>query len=205
MANKFHEITFTESVKKTQEQYCSRRHYAKFENGADTNNVLSINEIEFIRSQNQFYMATVNEAGHPYVQFRGGDYGFLKVLDEKTLGFADFRGNLQYISVGNLSKNNKVALILLDYPSRTRLKILAEAEVKNAKDEPELIEQFKVERYKAKIERAMILHIEAFDWNCPQHIPQRFTIEQIEKLNAPIYEHIEKLEKEIEHLKKANK
>ena len=146
-------------------------------------------------------MATVGEDNQPYIQFRGGPKGFLKILDDKTLGFADFRGNLQYISVGNLTVNDKAALFLMDYPNQTRLKILVRVEIKDAKDAPELIEKLAIPDYKAKIERAMILSIEAFDWNCRQHITQRFTTDQIKQMVTPLYEHIEKLEKEIKELK----
>ncbi len=117
MSNKFWDITFTSEVKAAQEHYGSRSHYAKSENGAAKNICLTENEIEFIGERDGFYMATVGENEQPYIQFRGGEPGFLKVLDEKTLGFADFRGNLQYISVGNLSVNNRAALILMDYPN----------------------------------------------------------------------------------------
>jgi predicted pyridoxine 5'-phosphate oxidase superfamily flavin-nucleotide-binding protein len=146
-------------------------------------------------------MATVGEKGQPYIQFRGGKRGFLKILDDKTLGFADFRGNLQYISVGNVSKNKSVALFLMDYANQRRLKILAEVEVKDADEVPELIEKLRAADYKAKIERAMILHLKAFDWNCPQHITPRFTIEEIKTMNAPLYDYVEKLEAEIKKLK----
>ena len=127
----------------------------------------------------------------------------MKVLDAKTLAYADFRGNRQYISVGNLSENKCAALILMDYANRRRLKIFARIEVFEAKDAPKLIAKLENPNYKAKIERAMILHVEAFDWNCPQHITPRYTIEEIKRINQPLYEHIEKLEAEIELLKGA--
>jgi len=205
MTNKYYEIMFTPSVKAAQTHYGSRQHYAKFEGEESKFIGLSDAEEEFISGRDGFYLATVGENDYPYVQFRGGARGFLKVLDAKTLGFADFRGNLQYISVGNLSKNNRAALFLMDYPNQRRLKILASIEVKDAKDAPELIEILRVPDYKAKIERAMILHVEAFDWNCPQHITPRFTIEEIRAANAPLYEHIEKLEAEIQQLKENRK
>lgn len=205
MSNKFWDITFTDSVKKAQEHYGSRTFFAKSENGADGNNVLTESENEFIAERDGFYLATVNENGHPYIQFRGGKRGFLKVLDERTLGFADFRGNLQYISVGNLSRNNRVALFLMDYAHQRRLKILAQAEVKDAGEVPQLVENLRLENYKAKIERAVILHLEAFDWNCPQHITPRFTIDEVKAINAPLYEYVEKLEAEIRKLKSDTK
>lgn len=201
MSNKFYDITFTADVKAAQERYGSRRQYERMRAVGERNAVLSDAEIDFIERADGFYMATVNADGQPYIQFRGGKNGFLKVLDEKTIGFADFRGNLQYISVGNLSANKKVALFLMDYANRRRLKILASVEIKDAADAPELIEKLKVEDYEAKIERAVILHIEAFDWNCPQHITPRYTSEEIKQMVQPMNEYIEKLEKEIDKLK----
>lgn len=202
MSHKFFDLTFTESVKAAQEKYGSRKNYARMEGGKSDFYGLTGNERDFIEQRDGFYMATVNSEGQPYIQFRGGAKGFLKVLDDKTLGFADFRGNLQYISVGNLSENKKAALFLMDYPNQTRLKILANAEVIDARNKPEILEKLIVPDYKAKIERAFILHIEAFDWNCPQHITQRFTMDEVKQMVAPMYEHIAKLEGEIEELKR---
>ena len=165
------------------------------------NTSLSDAEIDFIERMDGFYISTMGEQGQPYIQFRGGRRGFLKVLDETTLGFADFRGNLQYISVGNLRENRKAALFLMDYPNRSRLKILAEAEVKDILEAPELIEKLVDNDYAAKIERFVILHVEAFDWNCQQHITPRYTIEEIRLMIQPLNEHIQTLEKEIEKLK----
>lgn len=201
MSHKFFDLTFTESVKKVQEKYGSRRNYARFEGGKPDFYGLGDAEQDFIEQRDGFYMATVNNEGQPYIQFRGGAQGFLKVLDHKTLGFADFRGNMQYISVGNLNENKKAALFLMDYASQTRLKILANVEVFAAKDVPEIIEELTVPDYKAKIERAMILHVEAFDWNCPQHITPRYTMDEIKQMVAPMNEHIAKLEAEIAELK----
>jgi predicted pyridoxine 5'-phosphate oxidase superfamily flavin-nucleotide-binding protein len=197
MSHKFYDLTFTESVKAAQEHYGSRRSLARFETGEESKfEGLTDAEIEFINQRDDFYLATVSANGQPYIQFRGGAAGFLKVLDANTLGYADFRGNLQYISVGNLRKNKKAALFLMDYANRRRLKILARIEVRDADEAPELIAKLAVPAYKAKIERAMILRVEAFDWNCPQHITPRFTTEEIKARIAPLYEHIEKLEAE---------
>lgn len=201
MSNKFYDITFTDNVKKTQEKYGSRRQYAKSEGGIEKNTRLSDAEIDFIERADGFYMATVGEQNQPYIQFRGGKRGFLKILDEKTLGFADFRGNLQYISVGNLQQNKKAALFLMDYANQRRLKILAEVEIKDASEVPKLIEKLEDNDYKAKIERAFILHVEAFDWNCPQHITPRYTIDEIKRIVQPMNDHIERLEREIAELK----
>lgn len=196
MANKFYELTFTPSVKAAQTQYGSRRNYAKFEAGESEGSGLTEAEIEFISARDGFYLATVGENGQPYIQYRGGKPGFLKALDDKTLGFADFRGNLQYISVGNLRQNGKAALFLMDYANRQRLKILARVEVKDVQEAPELVEKLAMPGYPARIERVMILHVEAFDWNCPQHITPRYTTGEIQELIAPLYEQIEKLEAE---------
>jgi predicted pyridoxine 5'-phosphate oxidase superfamily flavin-nucleotide-binding protein len=201
MSHKFFDLTFTESVKVAQEKYGSRKNYARMEGGKPDFYGLTDAEQDFIEQRDGFYLATVNSEGQPYIQFRGGAKGFLKVLDDKTLGFADFRGNVQYISVGNLQENKKAALFLMDYPNQTRLKILANVEVIDARNKPEIVENLVVPGYKAKIERAMILHVEAFDWNCPQHITQRYTIDEVKQMVAPMTEHIAKLEAEIEELK----
>lgn len=200
MPNPFAEIAFTDSVKKTQEHYGTRKANQRLEN-ADRLDEITRREAQFIAERDGFYMATVNENGHPYVQFRGGPKGFLKTLDEKTLGYADFRGNLQYISVGNLNANNKAALFLMDYPNQARLKIFAEIEIIDAAEDPALIEKLAMSGYAAKIERAMILHVEAYDWNCPQHLTPRFTLEEIEAGTRPLRDRIAKLEAEIAALK----
>jgi uncharacterized protein len=162
---------------------------------------LTIAETEFIATRDSFYLATVGANGYPYVQFRGGPPGFLRVMDAQTLGYADFRGNRQYITVGNLDQNNRAALILMDYANRSRLKIYARIEVINPNDRTELMERLRVPGYDAKLERAMLLHVEAFDWNCPQHITPRFTMEEIQAMNAPLYEHVAKLEAELTRLR----
>lgn len=201
MSHKFYDLTFTPSVKLAQERYGSRKKLERFEGGEPDFNGLSDAETDFIGSRDGFYMATVSENGQPYIQFRGGPPGFLKVLDERTLGFADFRGNLQYISVGNLAANAKAALFLMDYANKARLKILVQAEVKPAAEVPDLIAELEMPDYRAKIERAVILHVEAFDWNCPQHITPRYTMAEVEQMILPLRDHIENLEKEIAVLK----
>jgi predicted pyridoxine 5'-phosphate oxidase superfamily flavin-nucleotide-binding protein len=158
-------------------------------------------EAEFIAGRDSFYMATISETGWPYIQHRGGPPGFLKVIDERTLGFADFRGNRQYISLGNLYDNDRTSLMLMDYPNRTRLKILARTEVRDLKDSPELAAQLAIPGYKAKVERAMLFKLEAFDWNCPQHITPRFTEAEIGAALAPIQLRLKDLAAENEALK----
>jgi uncharacterized protein len=194
-------MTFTKGVKDAQVHYGTRAIYAKQEGGPESNAEFSDAEADFIEQMDGFYFATVSETGSPYIQFRGGKPGFLKVLDERTLGFADFRGNLQYISVGNLASNTKAALLLMDYAHRRRLKILATVEIRDAAGANELIELLRVADYKAKVERAVILHLDAFDWNCPQHITAKYTLDQISGIVAPLHERIAKLEKENAGLK----
>lgn len=201
MAKNFAEIAFTESVKARQEQSGSRQQYARMDRlGRGT--TLTLAEIEFITARDCFYLATVGENGYPYVQFRGGPPGFLRVMDAQTLGYADFRGNRQYITVGNLSQNDRAALILMDYANRSRLKLYARIEVVEAKDGSELMARLRVPGYDAQLERAMLLHVEAFDWNCPQHITPRFTMEEIQSMTAPLHEHVAKLERELARLRR---
>jgi uncharacterized protein len=179
MAKNFASLAFTDAVKSLQEKNGSRSSYARMEQQAYVDG-LTENEIDFISQRDSFYMATVGENGFPYIQHRGGPKGFVKVLDAKRIGFIDFRGNMQYISVGNLAGNKNVSLIMVDYPARTRLKILAKAEIVELKDDPVLYDLLNLNEYKFKPERMMVLHIEAYDWNCPQHITPRYTVEEIE-------------------------
>lgn len=203
MAKNYGEIAFTESVKREQEKHGSRRQYERFGRVA-RGTELSAAESEFIAERDSFYIATVSETGYPYVQFRGGRKGFLKVLDSKTLAFEDFRGNMQYISTGNLEKNDRAALILMSYPTRQRLKIFARIEIIEKGTNDELFDKIDDPDYPAIIERVMILHVEAFDWNCPQHITPRYTLEEIREINQPLYEHIERLEEELRELRSRN-
>jgi predicted pyridoxine 5'-phosphate oxidase superfamily flavin-nucleotide-binding protein len=154
------------------------------------------NEEAFIEARDSFYMASVSETGWPYVQYRGGPPGFLKVLDETTLAFADFRGNRQYISVGNLDASDRVALILVDYPRRARLKILAHAERLKLDADPALLARVIDPGYRAKPERIFRLRLAAFDWNCPQHIVPRFTQAEISRAVQPLRDKVDALEAE---------
>ncbi len=178
MNQNFTKVAFTDSVKKIQELYGSRKSYARIEISGDKY-VLTDREIPFIKSRDSFYIATVGENGWPYVQFRGGPKGFLKVIDNTTLGYADFRGNMQYISAGNINSNSRASLFLIDYPSRQRLKIWAESKVVEADDDQELLKKLIVPGYEAKIERMIVFNILAYDWNCSQHITPRYTTEEI--------------------------
>jgi len=182
MSQNFMQLAFTETVKAQQEAQGSRDAYDKMEAKSPDQSKLSMREVSFIRKRDGFYLSTVGENGWPYVQFRGGPRGFLKVIDESTLAFADFRGNMQYISSGNLQATKKAAMILLDYPTRTRVKIWAETEILNPEGNPELLEKLTDPGYKAKVERIILFHIKAFDWNCPQHITPKFTFDEMKTM-----------------------
>lgn len=154
------------------------------------------NEAAFIAERDSFYLATVSQSGWPYVQHRGGPPGFVKMLDDKTLALPDFAGNRQYISLGNVSEEDRVSLILVDYPRRARLKILARMEAGDLNDEPELAQRLALPGYRARVERALVLRLETFDWNCPQHITPRFTAAQVEAGALPLRERLAALEAE---------
>lgn len=158
-------------------------------------------EVTFISQRDSFYMATVSQTNWPYVQHRGGPPGFLKVLDEKTLAFADYRGNRQYISLGNLTANDRVALFLMDYAAKARLKIYAHVEAIPLDANPDLTARVSLPGYKAKLERVLLLHLVAFDWNCPQHITPRFTEAQIAEGLEPLRERLAMLEAENANLR----
>lgn len=200
VAKNFVSIAFTNAAKAMQEKLGSRASYARMERDTYVDG-LTESEIDFISQRDSFYMASIGENNFPYIQHRGGPKGFVKVLDDRRIGFIDFRGNMQYITVGNIATNNNVALIMVDYPTRTRLKILAKAEIVEMKDDPKLFDLLDLNEYKFKPERMMVLHVEAYDWNCPQHITPRYTVENIEDAFASQREHIAKLEAEVKELK----
>jgi hypothetical protein len=138
-------------------------------------------------------MATVSETGWPYVQHRGGPVGFVRVLDARTIGFADFRGNRQYVSVGNLMRDDRVSLLFMDYPNRARLKVLGRVSLIR-REQREILDRLEVSSYRARVERGFLIRVEAFDWNCPQHITQRFTLAEVEEATAPLRRRIAELE-----------
>jgi ferredoxin-NADP reductase/predicted pyridoxine 5'-phosphate oxidase superfamily flavin-nucleotide-binding protein len=201
MARAFTEITFTSSVKAAQARYGSLTANQSFEQAEDPRNLLTDREAEFIAGRDNFYQASVSETGWPYVQFRGGPKGFLKVLDERTIGYADFRGNVQYISTGNINADGRVSLILMDYPNRRRLKIWTRARIVHENEDPDLLARLEIPTYRARVERAVIMTVEAYDWNCPQHITPRFTEEEIKGYVAPLRQRIQDLATENESLK----
>ena len=183
MGHRFAEIAFTESVQQVQKQNGSDKAYARLHGGEDSNHRLSQREADFIGARDSFYMASVSETGWPYVQHRGGPAGFVRIIDEQTIGFADYRGNRQYVSVGNLRKDDRVSLFFMDYPNRTRLKMLGHVRL-IGEDEPELLAQLETDDYRARVERGFLIRIEAFDWNCPQHITPRYSQAEIDLMLA---------------------
>jgi uncharacterized protein len=195
MPHRFSQIAFTPAVVQAQTDYGSREANSRIERFGGPNDALGPDEEEFIANRDSFYLATVSETGWPYVQHRGGPKGFLRVLNENTIGFADYRGNTQLISTGNLSKDDRVALFLMDYPRRTRLKILGHARV-IAEGDAALAAKLAVDGYKARLERLVVIHVEAFDWNCQQHITPRYTKDEMREALQPLLARIERLEKE---------
>ena len=209
MGRRFAEIAFTPLVKEQQKQHGSRHLYERIEKSNmqksnDLGDRLGPSEQEFIQQRDGFYMASVSETGWPYIQFRGGPKGFLRVLDPQTLGFADLRGNTQYISVANLHHDDRVALFLMDYPHQSRLKILGRAKIHEGNAEAlKLIESLRMPGEKSRAERALIIHVEAFDWNCPQHITPRFTQEELATALEPMQRRLKDLEAENKRLRDA--
>ncbi len=182
MAQNYRHIVFSDAAKALQEQHGSRISYAKLDTRpVGEIDVLTAKEIDYIALRDSFYMATVSETGWPYLQHRGGPRGFLKVLDDKTLAFADYAGNRQLISVGNLATNDRVALIMVDYAHRTRLKLLGRLQVQELSAGDPLVETLVDPTYRARAQRAMIITVQGFDWNCPQHIPMRLDAEDIQR------------------------
>lgn len=192
---------FTEAIKALQEKNGSRAAYDRMEKFSYVDGLTEI-EKNFIGTMDSFYMASYGENGFPYIQHRGGAKGFIKIMDKDTIGIIDFSGNKQYISIGNIASNANVALILVSYPMRARLKIYAEAEVVEINDDPGLYEFLKPVNYKFKAERILLFHIKAYDWNCPQHITPRYTEAEVTEIIAPKLQYIEKLEQELSDLKK---
>ncbi len=197
MPHRFAEIAFTPTVKKVQEELGSRNPYARMESVPETrNHRLSEVEAEFIAARNSLYMATVGETGWPYIQHRGGPTGFVRVLDDTTIGFADFRGNRQYISLGNLMNEDRVSLFFMDYPNKTRLKLFGRAKIVGLDDQTTL-SRLEMPDYRARVERGFLIKVEGFDWNCPQHITERFTLDEVRAMTAPLTSRIAELEAEL--------
>lgn len=197
----YSELAFTEAVKTLQERLGSRLNYERMEKRSYVDGLTDY-ETEFISQIDSFYLASFGENGYPYIQHRGGPKGFIRVIDKSTLGIVDFIGNRQYISAGNISVNPRVSLILLSYPLRTRLKIYAEAELIALEENSNLYNFLRPTDYKFKPERMMIFKIKAYDWNCPQHITPKYSLEEVQELLEPQKKYIDKLEQELKELRR---
>jgi hypothetical protein len=204
MGRRFAELAFTPLVKEQQQQHGSRHLYERVEQSLDLGDRLGASEQVFVGERDGFYMASVTETGWPYIQYRGGPVGFLRVLDERTIGFADLRGNKQYISTANLLHDDRVALFLMDYPNQSRLKILGRAKVHEGDSEAQkLIETLRMPEEKSPVERALVIRVEAFDWNCPQHITPRYSERELAKILEPMRRRLAELESENKQLRSA--
>lgn len=202
MTHRFSALMFTPAVRAVQEAEGSRRAYERLDAAeADPRDRLGEAERASIAARDSFYLASVSETGWPYVQHRGGPPGFLKCLDDRTLGFADFRGNRQYVSVGNLNGNDRVSLILMDYPHQRRLKLLGHARTVTAETDPEILTRLEDPAYGARVERGIVIQLEAFDWNCPQHSTPRFTQAEIAQAAAPLWSRLHAAETERDTLR----
>ncbi len=191
MAEKFLELLVTPSVAKAQEHYFG--HSQRMPGGAKSD-ALTDDEIQFIAARDSFYLATVSESGWPYMQHRGGLPGLLHVINPTVLAFADYKGNRQMLSTGNVSVNDRVCLFLMDYPQRVRLKILGHARVEDARQHPELPAKFAAPDVQSIVERVFFINVVSFDWNCPKYITPRYTVEEIEARVEPLKRRIAELE-----------
>ena len=194
------DVAFTSAVKAIQERKGSRQGYASMEKRGSWETRITPDLAEFIGRQVSVFLGTANAEGQPYIQHRGGPPGFLRVLDDKTLGFADFAGNRQYITLGNLTENPKAFIFLIDYGNRQRVKIWGDARV--AENDQELMKKLKPEGYRARVEQAILFTVSAWDSNCPQHIPQRFEAAEVKEMLAERDKRIEDLTKELNQLRK---
>ena len=197
MGRRFQELAFTPRVKQNQLDHGSRRQYERMEQTSPAGNALGAAEQTFIQQRDSFYMASVSETGWPYIQHRGGNKGFVHIINAGLIGFADLRGNKQYISLGNLQHDTRVALFFMDYPNQTRLKVLGRVEVhEDDAEAPALVESLRTGEKSAVIERAILIHVEAFDWNCPQHITPRYTLEELQPSLDALQQRLATLEAE---------
>jgi uncharacterized protein len=194
MALKYLELAMTEAVRGAQNHYYGR---ALNIAGAPERDPLTHNEAEFIAARDSFYLGSISETGWPYIQHRGGPRGFLHVVNETTLAFADYKGNRQLLTTGNVSMNDRVALFLMDYQNRARLKILGHARVEDARAHPELVAQLADPKMQSAVERLVFIDVVSFDWNCPKYITPRYSLEEVEELAGPLRIRITELESEL--------
>lgn len=194
MATKYLDLTFTDAVCRAQTEYYGRA--SKIE-GAPERDPLGQDEAEFIAARDSFYLGSISEAGWPYIQHRGGPKGFLRVVNETTLAFADYKGNRQLLTTGNVSVNDRVALFLMDYQNRARLKILGHARVEDTRKHPELVTQITDPQMQSAVERLVFIDVVSFDWNCPKYITPRYSMEEVEELAGSLRARIAELEAEL--------
>jgi uncharacterized protein len=194
MADRYMQLVLTPAVQWAQDKYFGKHQVVE---DASETDALTPDEADFIASRDSFYMATVSETGWPYVQHRGGPPGFVKVLGSNLIGFADFKGNRQLVSTGNVDGTDRVALFMMDYPSRTRLKLLGHARVLDAREHTELVDQLAPEPLRNKVERLFLIQVISYDWNCPQYITPRFTAAEVEKYAASLKVRIAELEAQL--------
>ena len=194
MATKYLDLTFTDSVCRAQQQYYGR---AGVITGAPERDSLSQAEAEFIAARDSFYLGSISQSGWPYIQHRGGTQGFLRVIDETTLAFADYKGNRQLLTTGNVSVNDHVALFLMDYKNRARLKILGHARVEDARVQSELVAELADSKMRSSVERLVFIDVVSFDWNCPKYITPRYSIGEVNELEEPLRKRIAELEAQL--------
>jgi predicted pyridoxine 5'-phosphate oxidase superfamily flavin-nucleotide-binding protein len=197
MGGAFSSVAFTPDVRAEQTRHGSRAAYARLDDAPQDFGGFGPAEVQFIESMDGFYQATVSQTGWPYVQFRGGPAGFLQVIDGRTIAYADLRGNRQYISVGNLKGNDRVALILMDHARRRRLKVMGQVKLVELGNDPVLDERFGKRTANTAVERICVIDVAGFDWNCPQHITPRYTKEQVDQVVAPLRQEIEFLREQL--------
>jgi uncharacterized protein len=197
----FGSLVFTPVVKRLQERYGSRQQYKRMEASRTGDDDFTNFEIDFLADRDSFYWATIGSTGWPYVQHRGGPRGFLKVFDSRTLAFADLRGNKQFISTGNLLTDNRAAMIFVDYPRQARLKILGRVDVLDGEKMAPWMQRVTMPQYREVIERVFLIHMEAYDWNCPQHITPRYTADEIREAVRDVEEKLRSVEAENEELR----
>jgi len=194
MADKFLELLVTPSVAQAQAHYFGGAMDVRGERPRDA---LTDDEAQFIQARDSFYLSTVSESGWPYIQHRGGQPGFLRVVDPTTLAFADYQGNRQLLSTGNVAVNDRVCLFLMDYPQRTRLKILGHARIEDARQHPEIVAKFSPPEVRRIVERVFLIEVVSFDWNCPKYITARYTAAEVEEAVKPLRQRIAALEVEL--------
>jgi predicted pyridoxine 5'-phosphate oxidase superfamily flavin-nucleotide-binding protein len=199
----FAEIAFTPAVQALQQAHGSRAMYERMQAAGGPGEGMGAQEADFIAAADSFYLASVSESGWPYVQHRGGPKGFVKVMSPTRIAFADFRGNRQYVSAGNTVNDERVSLLFMDYANRRRLKLLGRLRFEAvATADPELASAVELPGYRARVEHVAVIDVEAFDWNCPQHITQRFTADQVAGAAASLHQRIAELEAEVRALRK---